>query len=287
MSRNILGKIKINSFTDLVGGEDTGICEVPIKDLHEFKDHPFRVLDDAKMEETVESIKAYGVLMPGIVRPRIEGGYEIIAGHRRRRACELAGLETMPVIIKNYNDDEATVIMVDSNIQREDILPSEKARAYKMKYDAMKHQGTAGGNSLNNIGEAAGESGKTVWRYICLSRLSDILLEFVDYKKIPLRAGVELSYLKDKEQEWLEAVLKETESMVSMVQAEKIRKYSEEKELNKTLIREILSGDKEKHRSFIIRSERVADFFPDNTTAEEIEETIISLLEKWKKGGEL
>ena len=225
--------------------------------------------------------------MPGIVRPRIEGGYEIIAGHRRRRACELAGLETMPVIIKNYNDDEATVIMVDSNIQREDILPSEKARAYKMKYDAMKHQGTAGGNSLNNIGEAAGESGKTVWRYICLSRLSDILLEFVDYKKIPLRAGVELSYLKDKEQEWLEAVLKETESMVSMVQAEKIRKYSEDKELNKTLIREILSGDKEKHRSFIIRSERVADFFPDNTTAEEIEETIISLLEKWKKGGEL
>lgn len=286
MSRSIAGKIKINSFTDLVGGEETGISEIPIKDLYEFEGHPFRVLDDEKMDETVESIKTYGVLMPGIVRPRNEGGYEIISGHRRRRACEKAGLETMPVIIRNYSDDEATVVMVDSNIQREDILPSEKAKAYKMKYDAMKHQGAEGGNSLNNIGEAAGESGKTVWRYICLARLSDVLLEFVDDKKIPLRSGVELSYLKEKEQEWLEAVLKEKECIVSIAQAEKIRAYSEDKELNKTLIREILSGDKDKPRSFIIRSERIADYFPENTSADEIEETIISLLEKWKKGGD-
>ena len=142
MSRSISGKIKINSFADIVGGDDTAVTEVPIADLHEFKDHPFRVLDDEKMEETVESIKKYGVLMPGIVRPRAEGGYEIIAGHRRRRACEIAGLETMPVLIKNYTDDEATVTMVDTNIQREDILPSEKAHAYRMKFEAMKHQGS-------------------------------------------------------------------------------------------------------------------------------------------------
>ena len=156
MSRSIKGKIRINSFADLVGGDDAAVTEVPLTDLHEFKDHPFRVLDDAKMDETVESIKKYGVLMPGIVRPRAEGGYEIIAGHRRKRACEIAGLETMPVLIKNYTDDEATVTMVDTNIQREDILPSEKARAYRMKFEAMKHQGSGGGSTLESIGEAAG-----------------------------------------------------------------------------------------------------------------------------------
>ena len=166
MSRSIAGKIKLNSFADIVGGDDTAVTEVPLSDLHEFKNHPFRVLDDEKMEETVESIRKNGVLMPGIVRPRLDGGgYEIIAGHRRKRACELAGLATMPVLIKNYTDDEATVTMVDTNIQREDILPSEKAHAYRMKFDAMKHQGSGGGRTVESIGEAAGESGKTVQRY--------------------------------------------------------------------------------------------------------------------------
>lgn len=141
MSKSIAGKIKINSFADIVGGDDTVITEVPVKDLHTFYDHPFRVLDDEKMEETVESIREYGVLMPGIARPRQGGGYEIIAGHRRKRACEIIGLETMPVVIRNYTDDEAVVAMVDSNIQREDILPSEKARAYRLKFEAVKHQG--------------------------------------------------------------------------------------------------------------------------------------------------
>ncbi|MBR4023678.1 MAG: ParB/RepB/Spo0J family partition protein, partial [Firmicutes bacterium] len=147
MSRTIAGKIKINSFADIVGGDDSAVTEVPLSDLHTFKDHPFRVLDDEKMEETVESIKERGVLMPGIVRPRIGGGYEIIAGHRRKRACELAGLKTMPVVIRKYTDEEAVVAMVDTNLQREEILPSEKARAYRMKYDAMKHQGSEGGNT--------------------------------------------------------------------------------------------------------------------------------------------
>ena len=149
-----------------------------LTNLYPFKNHPFRVADDEKMEETVESIEKYGVLVPGIARPRKEGGYEIIAGHRRKRGSELAGRTEMPVIVRNYTDDEATIIMVDSNIQREDILPSEKARAYAMKYEAMKHQGKKSGKiTLEEMGEAAGENGKKVQRYIWLSRLSDRLLD--------------------------------------------------------------------------------------------------------------
>lgn len=153
-------KVKLNSFDDLFGTEQPQagteqVQEIVLSELHEFKGHPFKVLDDEKMQETVESVREHGVLMPGIARPRAEGGYEIIAGHRRRHACEAVGLETMPMFIRNYTDDEATIIMVDSNIQREDILPSEKAKAYRMKYDAMKHQGKKGvGNSLDELGEA-------------------------------------------------------------------------------------------------------------------------------------
>ena len=158
-------KVKINSFDDLFGASQAPagteqVREIPLSELHEFKGHPFKVLDDEKMQETVESIRNYGVLMPGIARPRAGGGYEIIAGHRRKHGCELAGLSTMPMFVRDYSDDEATVIMVDTNIQREDILPSEKARAYAMKYEAMKHQGKKGsGSSLDEVVEAAGESG--------------------------------------------------------------------------------------------------------------------------------
>lgn len=165
-------KVKLNSFDDLFGTEQpqTGteqVQEIALSELHEFKGHPFKVLDDEKMQETVESVREHGVLMPGIARPMKDGGYEIIAGHRRRHACELVGLTTMPMFIRDYTDDEATIIMVDSNIQREDILPSEKAKAYRMKYDAMKHQGSKeGGLTLGELGEAAGESAKTVQRYI-------------------------------------------------------------------------------------------------------------------------
>ena len=287
MSRSIAGKIKINSFADIVGGDDAAVTEVPISDLYDFKDHPFRVLDDEKMEETVESVKRYGVLMPGIVRPRLEGGYEIIAGHRRKRACEFAGLETMPVLIKNYTDDEAVVAMVDTNIQREDILPSEKAHAYRMKYDAMKHQGTEGGNTLESIGEAAGESGKTVQRYICLSRLSEQLLSFVDEKKLPIRAGVELSYLKEKEQGWVEETIRETSVVVSPAQSEKIRGYSQKKTLTREFVKEILTVEMPKQRKVTFKQDKLSEYFSEDVTAEEIEETIIRLLEAWKeKGGQ-
>ena len=282
MSRTIAGKIKINSFADIVGGDDSAVTEVPLSDLHTFKDHPFRVLDDEKMEETVESIKERGVLMPGIVRPRIGGGYEIIAGHRRKRACELAGLKTMPVVIRKYTDEEAVVAMVDTNLQREEILPSEKARAYRMKYDAMKHQGSGGGNTLDEIGDSAGDSGKTVQRYICLSNLTDTLLGYVDTKKLPIVSGVQLSYLKEKEQVWIEDIISETEIVVSSSQAEKIKGYSQSGELTKALLKEILTDEKPKPRKFVMKDDKISKFFSDDVTDEEIEETIIRLLEEWR-----
>ena len=286
MSRSIAGRIKINNFADLVGGDDTAITDVPLSELHEFKDHPFRVLDDEKMDEMVESVKINGILNPGIVRPRMEGGgYELIAGHRRKRACELVGLETMPVVIRNYSDDEATVVMVDTNLQREVILPSEKAHAYRMKFDAMSHQGSEGGNTLEEISEDAGESAKTVQRYIALSRLTDGLLVMVDEKKLAIRAGVELSYLKEKEQEWVETVVNEDEVSVSPDQASKIRNYSQNRELTKGLVHEILSEDKPKPRRISLKSETLNQYFNDDYSSEEIEETIIKLLEEWKEKG--
>ncbi|MBR1479271.1 MAG: ParB/RepB/Spo0J family partition protein [Lachnospiraceae bacterium] len=286
MSRSIAGKIKLNNFADLVGGDDTAITDVPLTDLHEFKNHPFRVLDDEKMDEMVESVKTNGILNPGIVRPRMEGGgYELIAGHRRKRACELAGLETMPVVIRNYSDDEATVVMVDTNLQREFILPSEKAHAYRMKFDAMSHQGSEGGNTLEEISEDAGESAKTVQRYIALSKLTDGLLAMVDEKKLAIRAGVELSYLKDKEQEWVETIMNEEEVLVSPDQASKIRNYSQNKELTKGLVHEILSEEKPKPRKVSLKTETINQYFDDDYSSEEIEKTIIRLLEEWKEKG--
>ena len=200
--KNLADKIKLGGY-DALFGETEGeqIKEVPLSSLHNFNNHPFRVLDDGKMEETVESIRQRGVLVPGIARPRKGGGYEIIAGHRRKHGSELAGKETMPFVVRDYTDDEATVIMVDSNIQREDILPSEKAKAYRMKYDALKHQGKkAGGRTIEEMGEDAGESAKTIQRYLWLSRLSDGLLNLVDRKKLGFMQGVDISFLTEEAQ---------------------------------------------------------------------------------------
>ena len=283
MSKSIAGKIKINSFADIVGGDDTVITEVPVKDLHTFYDHPFRVLDDEKMEETVESIREYGVLMPGIVRPRQGGGYEIIAGHRRKRACEIIGLETMPVVIRNYTDDEAVVAMVDSNIQREDILPSEKARAYRLKFEAVKHQGKEGGRSYDKIGEAAGESAKTVQRYLALSNLSDELLERVDSKQIPVRAGIELSYLPEIEQAWVEEELSQTTAIMTPSKAATIRDLYKSRELTLATIRLILASEKSAPRKVTIKADRLSQFFPEYMSEQEIEETIYRLLEEWRQ----
>lgn len=287
--RGSADKIKLSSFDDLFGTQEAGtgteqVQEIPLCELHEFRGHPFKVVDDEKMQETVESIKNYGVLMPGIARPREEGGYEIIAGHRRRHGCELAGLSTMPMFVRDYTDDEATIIMVDTNIQREDILPSEKARAYSMKYEAMKHQGKKGaGNSLDEVGEAAGESGKTVQRYIWLARLSDELLEMVDKKKIGLVQGVDISFLTEQAQEWVQVIMEETGTNISTVQSAKLKEYGKKGELTMPMVRLILTEEKPKERKVTLKAEKISRYFPEEYSESEIENVIIELLEEWQK----
>ena len=283
-------KIKIDSFDDLFGSslEETSkqteqVVEVPLEDLHTFKNHPFRVLDDAKMEETVESIKKYGVLMPGIARPRKEGGYEIIAGHRRKRGSKLAEKTTMPVFIRNYTDDEATIIMVDTNIQREDILPSEKAKAYSMKYEAMKHQGKTGGNTLDVIGEQAGESGKTVQRYIRLAQLSDELLELIDKKKIGFVQGVDISYLTAEAQNWVFAIADTQKITITTTQSAKLKEYVKRGELTLAMVDLILSEKKVTKRKLIIKTEKISQYFPEDYSNEDMEKVIVQLLDEWRR----
>ena len=239
--------------------------------------------DDEKMEETTESIRQYGVLVPGIARPRA-GGYEIIAGHRRKRGSELAGKTEMPVIVRNYTDDEATIIMVDSNIQREDILPSEKARAYKMKYEAMKHQGKKSGkNTLDEVGEAAGENAKKVQRYIWLSRLSDGLLAMVDNKKLGFSQGVDISFLAEEAQQWVQVTIEEKGCNVSMVQSAKIKEYGKTGELTLAMVRLILTEEKPKERKVTLKADKISEYFAEDCSSEEIEGIIIQLLDEWKK----
>lgn len=280
-------KVKLSSFDDLFGvAENTAgeqIINVKLADLHTFKGHPFRVLDDEKMEETTESISKYGVLVPGLARPRAGGGYEIIAGHRRKRGSELAGLDTMPVIVRNYTDDEATIIMVDSNIQREDILPSEKARAYAMKYEAMKHQGSKGGSTLDEVGEAAGESGKTVQRYVWLARLSDELLDMVDKKKIGIAQGVDISFLSEEQQQYVTVILQETGASVSNAQASKLKEYGKSGDLTLAMVRLILTEEKPKERKVTIKGEKISQYFSEDYSNDDIEGIIIQLLEEWQK----
>ena len=284
-------KIKMESFDDLFGEnsvQETGaeqIINAPLADLYEFKDHPFKVLDDEKMEETTESIRLYGVLVPGIARPRA-GGYELIAGHRRKHGSERAGKTEMPIIVRNYSDDEATIIMVDSNIQREDILPSEKAKAYKMKYEAMKHQGKKSGkNTLDEVGEAAGENAKKVQSYIWLARLFEELLEMVDTKRLGFSQGVDISFLSEEAQQWVEVIIEEQGCNVSTAQSGKLKEYGKSGELTLAMVRLILTEEKPKERKFTMKSDKIGEYFSDSYSNEEIENIIISLLDKWKKEG--
>lgn len=284
-------KVKLASYDDLFGTstQKSGevITSVPIKLFHTFNGHPFRVLDDDKMAETVESVKKYGILIPGIVRPYPEGGYEVIAGHRRWRACELAGLEEMPVIIRDLDDDAATVIMVDTNIQREDILPSEKAHAYKMKYEAMKHQGSKGEkHTADMVGEAAGESGRTVQRYIRLAELERELLDYVDACKIPLTVGEKLSYLKQNEQKWTADAIKNSGVFPSKSQAEQLKAFSEEGELTEGRIYAALIKKRSGSAGVIIPAKKVNDYFPTSYTKVQIEDVIYKLLADWKENME-
>lgn len=283
-------KVKLNSFDDLFGSNEMQtagaeqIINAPLAELHDFKNHPFRVVDDEKMEETTESIRQYGVLVPGIARPRTGGGYELIAGHRRKHGSQRAGKTEMPVIVRNYSDDEATIIMVDSNIQREDILPSEKAKAYQMKYEAMKHQGKKSGkNTLDEVGEAAGENAKKVQRYIWLARLSDELLDMVDTKKLGFSQGVDISFLSEEAQQWVEVIIEEQRCSVSTVQSGKLKEYGKSGELTLAMVRLILTEEKPKERKFTMKSDKIGRYFSDSYSNEEIEDIILSLLDKWKE----
>ena len=279
-------KVKLNSFDDLFGIDETGetVTSVPLSELHTFKGHPFRVLDDEKMQETVESVKQYGVLMPGIVRPHPEGGYEVIAGHRRWRACELAGLTEMPVIIREMDDDTAVVLMVDTNIQREDILPSEKAKAYRMKYEAMKHQGSKGEKyTADAIGEAAGDSGRTVQRYIRLSELAEELLGYVDENKIPMMAGEKLSYLKAEEQAWVVDAIGNSGIFPSKAQAELWKESSEIGELTEVKVYAVLVRKEKENVNVILSAKKIRNYFPVEYSKEQIEDVIYTLLEEWKQ----
>lgn len=270
------------------------IQKLPLADLVSFKDNPFRVVDDDQMMETVESIKEYGVLVPIITRPIEDGLYEIISGHRRKRACELAGIEEIPVIIRDLDDDEATIIMVDSNLQREYILPSERAKAYQMKLVAIKHQGSRRnepsrqvvGNleSADIIGQTTGESGRQVQRFIRLNSLEQPLMDKVDNGELAFTPAVELSYLKPQEQEWVDKALEETQQTPSLSQAQRIKQESREGRLTEQGVLSIISEEKKPlHNSVTLSHDTLKKYFPRSYTAKQMEQVILRLLDNWLK----
>lgn len=286
-------KIKLTTYDELFGAEENNVegkyTKVPLSQLHPFKNHPFKVLDDEKMQETVESVIQHGVIQPGIVRPCADG-YEVVAGHRRWRACELAGETEMPVIIRELDDDAATVLMVDTNIQRENLLPSEKARAYRLKYEALKHQGSKGDkHTADSVGEKAGDSGRTVQRYIRLASLVDGLLELVDTGKIAMVAGERLSFLKPEEQEMVLEAAENIGIYPSPAQAGQLKAMSEEGTFLEGSIYALLVKKEGGGQSVTISSKKIRNYFPLEYTKDQIEEVIYSLLDQWKqeKEGEM
>ncbi len=274
------------------------ITLVPLTDLYERADHPIKMRDDDSMQETVESVKQQGVLTPGIVRPRAEGGYEIIAGRRRKIACELAGLETMPVIIRDLDNEQAIIEMVDSGIQREEVLPSEKAAAYKMKLEALKRQGARtdltsrqdGGKSEGGkkkeaadiVGEAAGESGRQVQRYIRLTKLVPEILQMVDNGKIGMTPAEELSYLTPEEQAMLVTTIDSEQATPSLSQAQLMKQQSKDGELTEDSMLQIMCEQKKPSWDNItLKGQTLRKYFPKNYTPRQIEDTIYKLLEQW------
>ena len=297
-------KIELASVDDLFSTEEDRqdaklekIQELPLSELHPFKNHPFKVKDDEAMMETADSIKQYGVLVPAIARPDPEGGYELVAGHRRHRASELAEKETMPVIVRDLDDDAATIIMVDSNLQRESLLPSERAFAYKMKLDAMKRQ--AGRPSKNSaqvgrnfdgkesreiLAEQVGQSRNQISRYIRLTELIPELLDMVDEKKIALNPAYELSFLKKEEQVQLLDAMDSEQATPSLSQAQRLKKFSQEGHLNTDVMRAIMGEEKKSDLDRVtFTSDTLRKYFPKSYTPQRMQETIIKLLEAWQK----
>ena len=293
--------ISLSSYDDIFSTEESRadqsaekVQEIPLSELHPFKDHPFKVLDDEAMQKTVESIRQYGVMVPAIARPSPEGGYELIAGHRRHHASELAGKETMPVIVREMDDDAATILMVDSNLQREELLPSERAFAYRMKLEAMKHQGERRDLTSCQIGtkfradeqlaKDAGESARTVQRFIRLTYLIPELLDMVDQKKLAFNPAVELSYLRPEEQKLFLEAMDYAQTTPSLSQAQRIKKYSQETKCTLDVMCAVMDEIKKDDMSKItISHDVIRKYFPKSYTPKQMEDTIIRLLEQWQK----
>ena len=270
------------------------VQEIPLDQLKPFKNHPFKVRDDQRMLDTVDSIREYGVLVPAIARPNPEGGYELISGHRRKRGCEMAGLQTMPVIIRNLDDDAAVLVMVDSNIQREELLPSERAFAYKMKLEALKHQGARSDLTSSQLGtklradellaQQAGESRNQVQRFIRLTELISELLDMVDERKLAFNPAVEVSYLKRDEQRMLLEAMDAEQTTPSLSQAQRLKKFSQEGRLTEEAMSAIMSEEKKSDMDKVtLRSDTLRRYFPKSYTPKQLEQTIIRLLDVWQK----
>ena len=269
------------------------VQEIPLSELHPFEGHPFRVVDDEDMMKTVESVRDFGVLTPAIVRPDPDGGYEIISGHRRHRASELAGKETMPVIVRDLDDDAAIILMVDANLQRETILPSERAYAYKMKLDAIKHQGSradltstqvAQKLSVERVGEDAGVSKDTIRRYIRLTELIPEILDMVDNGQIKFNPAVELSYLAREEQQDFLSAMDFAQAAPSLSQAQRIKKLAQEGECTLDAMCEIMNEVKKGELDRVtFKTDSLRKYFPKSYTSKQMEDKIIQLLEQWQK----
>ena len=296
--------IKLASVDDIFSTEESRVDdqrervqEIPLSELHPFKDHPFKVKNDEAMLDTVESVKQYGVLVPAIARPDPNGGYELIAGHRRHRASELSGKETIPVIVRDLDDDAAVIIMVDSSLQREIILLSERAFAYKMKLEAMKHQGEHmdltssqvgrkldGKESRELLAEQVGQSHNQIFRYIRLTELIPELLDLVDEKKIAFNPAYELSFLKSEEQIQLLDVIESEQATPSLSQAQRLKKFSQDGKLSEDVILAILSEEKKSELGKVtLTVDTLQRYFPKSYTPQRMEETIIKLLEQWQR----
>ena len=291
----------LSSYDDIFSTEESRqeeqreqVRQIPIGELFPFKNHPFKVLDDDSMSDTVESVKQYGVLSPLIARPRPKGGYEIISGHRRQHAAELAGLETLPVIVRQMDDDAAIILMVDSNLQREHILPSERACAYKMKLDAMKNQGTRSDltstqvvsklRSNEKLGAENNQSRETVRRFIRLTNLIPELLDMVDNKTVSFNPAVELSYLSPEQQQEVIRAMDDTQNFPSVSQAKRIKKLAQDGTFTTETVVAIMGEEKKSELDTVtIKQPTLRKYFPRNYTPKQMEDTIIKLLEQWQK----
>ena len=297
--------IELKSVDDLFSTEESRadaqrekVQNIPLGELHPFRNHPFKVKDDAAMQDTVDSVREHGVLVPAIARPDPSGGYELIAGHRRHHASELAGKETMPVIIRDLDDDAATIIMVDSNLQREELLPSERAFAYKMKLEALKHQGARTDLTSSQVGtrlradeliaQQSGESRNQIQRFIRLTELIPNLLDMVDERKIAFNPAVELSYLKKEEQTLLLEAMDSEQATPSLSQAQRLKKFSQQKMLSFDVMRAVMSEEKKTDLDRVtLKNETLRRYFPKSYTPKQMEDTIIKLLEGWYKKRQL